>query len=395
MPAIPPPPGGASARAIPTSFRVATSTAPRSQNDEEAALYSAFQSQAASRAISTASPSSLKVKLDWIEKLSSPGVSLATLKASLDFLDPTSWHDLVVERHMEGLCPYPTCTNKAATPFEPAGAADDDHSQVEKKFKLHGGALYDAGPSSRAGPGDHKGPYCSLKCRARSEWVKGVLGKEGRRDVLLEDVEHRRERVKETTEQLVREKQERTTDRGEVEVEATKGPSAKDAFQTDLLSSLTIHERPNTVSDRATPPVAPSLEQGAIDFERPVASTRASTSTSRFPVDLSTSSLKPLSNPGSALLPFTTKSLGRTVLSSSRRSSAMPVPAARQPRTGMFGLPPVKFLSEPRMVDSDGREIEWADADGDDGLEGEEAELVRNLLDEALEVRRLVDRGEL
>lgn len=45
------------------------------------------------------------------------------------------------------------------------------------------------------------------------------------------------------------------------------------------------------------------------------------------------------------------------------------------------------------MVDSKGREIEWADEN--EGLEGEEAELVRDLLDEALRVRRMVEKGEL
>jgi hypothetical protein len=45
------------------------------------------------------------------------------------------------------------------------------------------------------------------------------------------------------------------------------------------------------------------------------------------------------------------------------------------------------------MIDEKGREIEWAD--DNDGLEGEEAELVRGLMEEALEVRRMVEKGEL
>ncbi|GAA5959626.1 hypothetical protein JCM3765_007221 [Sporobolomyces pararoseus] len=382
MPALP---TSAQGPAIPTAFRVATSEAPRSKAEEEL-LYSAFQSQAATRAISTASPSSLRVKLAWIEKLSATNVPLETLKESLDFLDPTSWDDLIAERHMEGLCPYPTCTRKASTQY---GIEDGD--EVEKKFKLRGGALYDAGPN-RSGGGKDKGPYCTVKCRSRSEWVKGVLGKEGRRE-LLEDVEKRREIVKQTTEELVREK--------ELQQQKQDGSSGqklneKETFKSDLLSSLTIHEKPTT-SSPTNPPLAPSLDQAPIDFERPSShSTTQSNASSRLPLDLSSLSFQSLSNAGSALLPFTTTSLGRTILSSSRRSTSstsLPVPASRQPRVGINGLPPVKFLSEPRMIDEKGREIEWAD--DDDGLEGEEKELVKGLMEEALEVRRMVQKGEL
>jgi len=379
MPALPPPSASTSSHAIPTAFHVATSETPRSKAEEET-LYNAFQSQAASRAISTASPSSLKIKLEWIERLSDPEVSVSTLKESLDFLDSTSWDDLVVERHMEGLCPYPTCGKKASTQY----GIEEGEEGVERKFKLHGGALYDAGPN-RSGAGKDKGPYCSVKCRTRSEWVKGVLGKEGRRE-LLEDVEKRREKVKQTTEEIVREQEQ-----GKIDTKSTS-QNEKETFKTDLLSSLTIHEKPPS----ANPPLAPSLQQASIDFERP--NSDSPVTSSRFPIDLSKSSSppsKPLSNASSALLPFTTTSLGRTILSSSRRSnpSSLPVPASRQPRNGINGLPPIKFLSEPRMIDEKGREIEWAD--DNDGMEGEEAELVRGLMEEALEVRRMVEKGEL
>ncbi|GAA5980180.1 hypothetical protein JCM5350_000861 [Sporobolomyces pararoseus] len=382
MPALPITSQGPS---IPTAFHVATSETPRSKAEEES-LYNAFQSQAATRAISTASPTFLRVKLAWIEKLSAPSVPLETLKDSLDFLDPTSWDDLIAERHMEGLCPYPTCRKKASTQY---GIEDGD--EVEKKFKLRGGALYDAGPN-RAGAGKDKGPYCTVKCRSRSEWVKGVLGKEGRRE-LLEDVEKRREIVKQTTEELVREKESQQHQRtGSVEQNARD----KEIFESDLLSSLTIHEKPTT-SSSTNPPLAPSLDQASIDFERPSShSTSRSNASSRFPLEPASLSSKALSNAGSALLPFTTTSLGRTILSSSRRSTSstsLPVPASRQPRVGVNGLPPVKFLSEPRMIDEKGREIEWAD--DEDGLEGEERDLVRGLMEEALEVRRMVEKGEL
>ncbi|GAA5878513.1 hypothetical protein JCM16303_002105 [Sporobolomyces ruberrimus] len=380
MPALPPP----------SSFAARPSNS--SSETYESSSRTLNPSTASPPTTSSSAPVSLTVKLEWIERLSSPGVPLSTLKESLDYLDSSSWEDLVAERHMENLCPYPTCSKRASIPYHDR---EDDGAGVERKFKLHGGALYDAGP--RTDKARDKGPYCSIKCRSKSEWVKGVLQQEGRRG-LLEDVEKRREMVSASTREIVREKEKGqfltlTTERKDKHEE-------KETFKADLLSSLTVHENPTISSN---PPVAPSLESGSIDFERPAPTPSSrSTPSSRFLLDpsASSSSSKPLLNTSSALLPFTTTSLGRTILSSSRRSTpsssssrTLPVPASRQPRTGINGLPPVKFVSEPRMVDSKGREIEWADEN--EGLEGEEAELVRDLLDEALRVRRMVEKGEL
>ncbi|GAA5943470.1 Rtr1/RPAP2 family protein phosphatase [Sporobolomyces koalae] len=367
MPALP------ASHAIPTSFRVATSTTPRSTTAEEESLYDSFHSAAASRAISTASPTSLARKLEWIERLSVPGVSLETLKASLEFLDPTSWADLVVERHMEALCPYPSCSNRASTEYTGV-EGEDTEGRFEGKFKLHGGGLFDARPTTGA---KDKGPYCSTRCRARSDWIKALLAKEGPTggNELLEDVEKRRQQVRESTDALVKEQQTQQ-----------QKSDAKETFKTDLLSTLTIREKPSSTK----PPVAPSLDSAAIDFERPASASANSKESSRFPLDPSNAPTRALRNSSSALLPFTTSSLGRTILSSSRRST--PVPAARQPRIGINGLPPVRFLSEPRMIDERGREIEWAEEEIEDDEQGD---LVRELMAEAIEVRRLVEKGEL
>ncbi|GAA5833301.1 hypothetical protein JCM5353_008528 [Sporobolomyces roseus] len=366
MPALP----TTSQYSAPTAFHIATSDQPRSSTTEDS-LYSSFQSSAASRALSTASPSSLTLKLHWIEQLLAPGVPLETLKEATQYLDSTSWDDLIDERHMEGLCPYPTCSNPASTPY--TANKQDEEGGNERKFRLEGGGLFDSG--SKKG-GKEKGAYCSVRCRARSEWIKGSLGKEGvKGGELLEDVEKRREAVRDSTKEILNEKrdQEGTND--------GKKETSKEAFKSDLMSTLTIHEKPTPTSSS---PLPPSLSSDPIDFERP--SQSSTPSSSRFSLTPSSSS-KPLKNSSSALLPFTTTSLGRTILSTSRRA---PIPSERQPQFGINGLPPVKFLGEPRMIDERGREVEW------EGEEyGEDEEAVRGLFEEEMRVREMMEKGEL
>ena len=358
MPAIPP----ASQYSAPTAFHIATSTTPRSSSTEDS-LYTSFKSAATSRALSTASPSSLTLKLHWIEQLLAPGVPLETLKEATSYLDSTSWDDLIDERHMEGLCPYPTCSNPASTPYT---ANQEDERGNERKFRLEGGGLYDSG--SKKG-GKEKGAYCSVRCRARSQWLKGLLGKEGVQGAeLLEDVEKRREAVKNSTKEILAERNVKSKEKD------------KASFKSDLLSTLTIHEKPTPTTSS---PLPPSLSSNPIDFERP---SQTVPSSSRIPLTPSSSS-KPLKNSSSALLPFTTTSLGRTILSTSRRA---PIPVERQPRVGVNGLPPVKFLGEPRMVDERGREVEWIEEEY-----GEDEGKVRELFEEEMRVREMMERGEI
>ena len=59
-------------------------------------------------------------------------------------------------------------------------------------------------------------------------------------------------------------------------------------------------------------------------------------------------------------------------------------------KVGINGLPPVKFLGEPRMLDERGREVEW------EGEEyGEDEEAVRGLFEEEMRVREMMEKGEL
>ncbi|GAA5934156.1 hypothetical protein JCM1841_004652 [Sporobolomyces salmonicolor] len=253
---------------------------------------------------------------------------------------------------------------------------------------MKGSGLFDvsAAPAAR---GEDKGPFCSIQCRHRSEWYRGILGRDGEGE-MLEDVEERRKNVARSTQELVERKAKEDAAAAAAAAATRPPPHAQDAksttFANDLLASLTIHEKPIL----STPPVAPSLSSTSRDFERP--SQRSANPSSRFPANPSSSATsRPLSSPAAALLPFSassTRSLTRTVLSSTR--SLRPPPSTRQPTSGPNGLPPIRFLTGPRMVDEQGMEVEWVGVDE----EGED-EVTRGWMDEALEIRRMVERGEL
>ncbi|GAA6063991.1 hypothetical protein JCM10212_002423 [Sporobolomyces blumeae] len=384
MPALPRQGSTGANPSIPTAFRVATSSSPRSSR-LDSATYAAFHSHAATRALDHAAPSSLAVKLDWIERLSGPSVDVETLKLAAPHLDQTSYDDLLEERHLEGWCPYAACGNRASVPYAATAAT------IGQRFKLNGGALFDANAARQ-----DKGAFCSVRCKARSEWYRTTVGKDiGGDGAMLEDVEKRREQVRASTKEIIEQghRHERGTQDGLAAGRGADKAQAKEAFATDLLSTLTIHEKATSTE----PPLAPNPDAAKIDFERPAPTVASSKRSTRFPSDPAACSApsRPLAGSASALLPFATTSLGRTVLASTRQSPAShpPAPPAnRQPTTGAFGLPPVRFVSEPRMVDSRGREIEWED----NALEDQEiSDEVRGLLDEALEVRRMVERGEL
>ncbi|GAA6021441.1 hypothetical protein JCM10207_004735 [Rhodosporidiobolus poonsookiae] len=372
MPALPPKPVAA--------FHVATSSSPRSrqQDDEDLA---AHEASALARAFSIAGPSALALKLDWVEKLSEPNTPLAILKQAAKHLDPPTYDDLLVERHMEGLCPYAACGNDASTPYR----SEEERAAESRRLKVrvHANGLFDASAGSKA---DHKGAYCSTRCKARSEWYRAILGRDGEGE-MLEDVEERRMMVAASTQELLRqaaqEKVEAEQEARAAEAEAAASDPKTAAFASDLLSTLLIREKPTP----SAPPAAPSLDSAKHDFERPAAPSVASSS-SRFPsTPAPRAGSSTLSNPASALLPFTTASLTRTVL---RSTSAIPVPPSRQPTRGANGLPPIRFLSEPRMLDEQGREVEWVGVDE----EGESDE-VRAMMEEGLRVKRMLERGEL
>ncbi|GAA5851293.1 hypothetical protein JCM8547_004197 [Rhodosporidiobolus lusitaniae] len=389
MPALPP-------RPPTSSFTVATSTSPRSAADNLADS-SSFSASAVSRALSHAGPSSLAQKLFWVEALTAPSTPLSTLKEAARYLDKPSYDDLLEERHMEGLCPYAACGEAAATPYKSEEEREEEKGRFRVKMRANG--LFDA---SVEGEGrEEKGAYCSMRCKRRSEWYRGLLGRDGAGE-MLEDVEERREKVRRTTEEVLLEKatgreaftsfspplEAAPTAAASSSFSAKPPPPSSAAFASDLLSTLSIHEKPTP----STLPSAPTPESAAHDFERPAPSTSSTfSSSSRFPSSAAprpgASSATPPPSPGSALLPFSTASLTRTLL---RSTSSQPAPPSRQPSRGLNGLPPIRFLTEPRMLDERGREVEWVGVD-----EEGETEEVKRWMEEALEVKRRVERGEL
>jgi hypothetical protein len=252
---------------------------------------------------------------------------------------------------------------------------------------MRANGLFEVPPSSEGG----KGAYCSARCRARSEWYKGLVGRgksvEGE---LLEDVEERRKEVALSTEELVRQATEtaRRTEQGPGDAkgkaraaDASTSSQRTDDFRQDLLSSLTIRE--NDPSSTAVP-LPPSLDAPAQDFERPRRDEPPSSSrATRFPASpapRSGSSSTATSSSGSSLLPFSASRLSNAVL------SALP-PA---PRPGPNGLPPIRFLSAPRTLDNDAETSAFAFE------EEEESEEVKRMVEEGLRERNEARRrGEI
>ncbi|BGP16093.1 hypothetical protein JCM10213_007528 [Rhodosporidiobolus nylandii] len=389
MPALPPKPRQPSQPPIVSAFTLSTSEAPRSAA-QDAAHLETFAAQSVARALSHAGPSSLAQKLAWVEKLSAGATPLETVREAAGQLDQATYEDLLEERWMEGLCPYPACGEAASLPYRCAEERAADAGRLRVKMRANG--LFDA--SSAQGGREDKEAYCSIRCRRRSEWLRGVVGREGTVE-LLEDVEGRREAVARSTRELLAEQSSAPTPTPPAAPSADS-PSAppppddaKEAFASSLLSTLSIHEKPTTST-----PIAPTPGSAAHDFERrapaPAAANPSSASSSRFPSAPAprAGSSAALPSPASALLPFSTHGLTRTILRST--SSLPPPPPSRQPTRGLNGLPPIRFLSEPRMLDERGREVEWVGVD-----EEGETEEVRRLVEEGLRVKRMVERGEL
>ncbi|GAA5824188.1 hypothetical protein JCM11251_001559 [Rhodosporidiobolus azoricus] len=385
MPALPAKPR--QTPSIVSSFSVATSSTPRDRSVDQDQLAS-FEAQSLARAFSRAGPSSLAAKLDWVERLSSPSTPLPLLKKAARFLDPPTYDDLLVERHMEGLCPYAACGNAASTPYRSEEEQSAENGRL--KFRMMANGLFEAPNSAQ-----DKGAYCSTRCKARSEWYRGILGRDGEGE-MLEDVEERRKDVARSTQEILAEA---AAERGSEDIAAadeagssspallsasSSSSSAKTAtFASSLLSTLTIHENPTP----SAPPSAPTFESAQQDFERKAAPPSSAPRFPSTPAPRYGSSALPSS--ASALLPFNTASLTRTVLRST--SQPLPSPPSRQPAgRGPNGLPPIRFASHPRMVDEQGREVEWVGVD-----EEGESEEVSQMMEEALQIKRMMERGEL
>lgn len=352
MPALSPTPPAApkpTARySIPTSIQVATSASPRN-DDSEASAFSALNSAAEARALATGDVQLLMQRLALIESLLEPSSPLALVRSGLTMLDGTSWSDLLEERHHLSLCPYPTCARPSSTPYAP-------DEQPKLRLRLAQNGLVAGGAR-----GKH-GAFCSARCRARAEWYREMLGTE--RTEMLEDVEERRRAVEVGTREIV----ERAS--------AGASASTRDAVDALPTGALTITERPTP----ATLPTAPS-PTSKIDFERPTTASDTPLSLSRPPRP---TRLAPSS--ASALMPFDTAHLANTVL---RSTSARVTPTRPQPTEGINGLPPPQWRSGPVMLDSAGRQVEWAPEE-----EGTEEEQM--IMDEGWQLmRELRGRGEL
>ncbi|GAA5897003.1 hypothetical protein JCM8208_006139 [Rhodotorula glutinis] len=396
----------------PAAFHVATSTTPRS-SDADATLLSSFSSSVAARFAShtgnlpsnsssgdpsapsfpsSSSLSSTLSQLDLIEHLSSGATPLDLLRRSATQLDPSSYADLLAERHAAGLCPYAACGNAASEPYED-GAGRGGAARV----RLRGGSLV-----RRGGAGDEadRGAYCSRRCRARSEHLASEVARRrpgaldtvpgsaaaGMSEVeLLEDVERRREDVRRSTAALLQGARAADVDLatpiptpaaaraplnvvpalppsmavaadGEARAAGAAAVSTPSGRADALLSTLTIHERPIPT----LAPAAPSLAHPTPDFESPLALVQPRT------VPLATSLSRPPAVP--------------------------PV----LPPQGLGGLPAPRFVSAPVMLDArSGAALEWAGV-GTDGMDEGMTDEERGWMYDALRVRDDArERGEV
>lgn len=311
---------------FPLASRLATSSSPRLPTTDSSD-WEAHASISAARALAVSNLELLTLRLEWVERLCEPGAPLQDLKEAAEILDPRSHMELIEERHSLELCPYPPCKRKAGAPYAP---------EEEQSFKvsLRSNGLYAAGGKKGSAA------FCSKLCEARSEWFNGMLGTS--RTELLEDVEARRRAVSSSI----------PSSTAPPPSPLPIPPLPASPLNTELISSLSIHERP-------TPSSVPAPPTPSFSFERPLTTPSASHSLSR-----ARPARSPLSSSSaSALLPFDGAGIGKTVLQASRTLGA-------------------------GRTEEEGEEEEkgWAE---------EESEEVKGWIEEALEVRRKVEEGEL
>lgn len=251
------------------------------------------------------------------------------------------------------MCGYPACGKGPSASYDPEGAA--------AKVRIKGNVLLGAGSEEED---VSAGAYCGSKCRARSEWLKGMLGT-GRTE-LLEDVEGRRAEVARSASALTPRVAAPPLQQAEEQDEQTKR----------LLDSLTIHERAAPGEGTAT---APSLLGPLVDFEAPSSATAESSRRTKKPASRST----PLPS-ASPTLSFATRPLTSSSTPADEPNLPPPLPI-RLPGQPDIEAPMPRFLGAPVMLDEvTGGEVEWEEELGD---EGEEQREMRAWLEEALRVR--------
>lgn len=369
---------------FPLSTRLSTSDGPRDPANDEAD-YAQRGAATEQRARLRFERTALQRKLDWVEKLSEGSVSLELLREAAGELDSVTYEDLLQERHSLGQCPYPPCSKSASVDYDP-----NDSSSFRVKLKSNG-TLYQ---QVSKGLGD---AYCGKWCSARSEWYRGLILRGGKGD-LLEDVEERRReaaRSNVTVEIPLPERQE-----DEIDIIMLPAPPlpAAGPSMTAMIDSLMIKERPTPTLQ----PAAPQLSDSLHDFERPSAMTDlspppvASSSTSKpFPAPIISSSLRPSKKTSTTKRkpPNRTQSLTPFPSSSSPTSSHRSVSA---PRT----LPPPPIGADPRAppprFHDDLTVVGMVGSNPYPGvIEAEPDENEGQLIDEALAVRAMMERGEL
>lgn len=363
-PTRPAPPSAAPrpSNAFPLSSHVATSTSPRSSTLDESA-FASHTSSTLSRALATVD--TLKHRLEWVERLCEPSISLSLMREALSILDVSSYEDLIEERWSEGNCPYPPCGRKAG------GVYVSSLGEGRVKVRIQAGALQVVGSDG----------YCTNKCEARSEWFRSMLGTERRE--LLEDVERRRREVVASTGVRVIEPTPVIVEDIVVEEE-----EVEEVVPDALMKGLTIMERPTP----AMAPSAPSAASSSMSFERPRSSHAPPPPTihSQLPID------EPLPSPSPSTTTPTRRRIRPSLGSLPPASPTSPLSTSTSPAPlslssifpeSMSNLPPPVF-STPERDDSD----EWGEKLGIDGEEvGDE---VRRGFVEALRLKKEEDLAQ-
>lgn len=356
---------------FPLSSRLSTSDSPRLA-EQDSADFLARGNSSAQRALSQRAL--LAARLDWVERFCEPGISLPLLRQAALELDTVTYDDLLHERHSLDLCPYPPCALPPAVPYAPS-----EHESVSLRVKLKSNGLYQ---QQGRGIGE---AYCGKWCSARSEWYRGLIERGGHGE-LLEDVEvRRRETLRAPVERPVREDV----------VSLPMPPLPNDSPVTlDLLNSMTIKERP--IPTEA--PLAPRPSDSLVDFERPSVkfspldtATAPGTATSHLPIPILPRRRKP-PNPAVALSPFSTTTLSASLLRASRSLTDNQA-ANPPPPPGVDPSAPAPRWQEIVVVGVESGADPYAGIVEEVDVLDEEEEM--RLMDEAMEVRAMMSRGEL
>ncbi|GAA99998.1 uncharacterized protein L969DRAFT_53642 [Mixia osmundae IAM 14324] len=115
------------------------------------AHYDDIQRTSEHRAISR-----LQSSLDLILELSSAPTSRSRLKQSADLISPQDYADILLERHANELCAYPTCHHAPSLPFDP-----DDKPVYRISSRKH-----------KVNDVRETGKYCSPTCREASQFFE-------------------------------------------------------------------------------------------------------------------------------------------------------------------------------------------------------------------------------